>query len=519
MYTYRPLSRILHVSINPLETGARRFVVRVSKHYGLSLSQPSLEFVDVDITGDTKAYLDPKVLKDVNTDWGRECVALLQDFFSSVIRHIQAGERREALELLNHLSEPNETRLGLSRGKAQGKAIGPDLSTDIGNAITTSAAAKSGLLEDLEDTALFIPGISFDMVSDMTTNIIRSQLIKYTADMCAKYPKITLVADTYAGPVWDRHAHKWVVKYDAMPIAGIGPLLLVPKSIVRRKKATFDPGDYLQHHILPELQQREFAANSSLVEVLVNGKRRVTKLSVKRKAGIARPADAPDDAPVRPSKELNLEVTLDRPEILDEYRETKRRGTPPLTHEDLAEVTHSAPPDWDKLLADVLAVPAGRTDATRYHLCIEALLTALFYPALDFMRHEYPLNAGRKRVDITYDNIARSGFFDWVNRVVAAPAHEVYVECKNYAKDVGNPELDQLIGRFSVNRSRVGLMLYRSTADKARIDALCRDAALPQQGFILAIDDEDLAAMVAEREADPDDIRFRFLRQKYAQLV
>jgi hypothetical protein len=493
--------------------------MHVSEHFRLGLTQPSLEFVDVDVARDTKAFIDPKVLKDIDSVWANECVALLQDFFSTVIRKIIEGNQDEAVELLGKLSEPNETRLGLSRERANGSAVGDELSTDISDALASSEAARTGLLEDLEDTALFIPGISYDRISDMTTNIIRPQLIRYTELMMMKYPSIQATNDVYVGPIWDRHTHSWKVQYFNVPIADGRPILVVPKWLVRRKKTTFNPGDYLNYHILPELQEREFSANSSLVEVLKDGRRRVTKISVKRKEGLARKPDSSEDTPVRAAKDLNLEVTLSKPELLDEYRQENPHALPPLTHDELAEVTQTPLPDWDELLQKVLNIPTGRADATRYHLAVEELLTALFYPALDFMKHEYKINQGRKRVDITYTNIARNGFFDWVNRVVNAPAHEVYIECKNYTKDVGNPELDQMIGRFSDHRSRVGLMLYRSTTNQQQIDASCRDTALAGSGFILAISDNDLVRLVGERKRNPDSIDFPILREIYSRLV
>jgi hypothetical protein len=493
--------------------------MHVSEHFNLNLTQPSLEFVDVDVARDTKAFIDPKVLKDVDSAWANECVALLQDFFSTVIRKIIEDDKSIAIELLSKLNEPNETRLGLSRERANGSAVGSELSSQIGEALASSEAARTGLLEDLEDTALFIPGISYDRVSDMTTNIIRSQLVAYTEMMMLKYPNIHAVSDVYVGPIWDRHTHDWRVQYFSVPIADGRPILLVPKWLVRRKKTTFNPGDYLNYHILPELQEREFAANSSLVEILKDGRRRVTKISVKRKEGLVRQQDESDDTPVRAAKDLNLEVTLSKPELLDEYRQENPHAFPPLTHDEIAEVTHTQPPNWDELLRKVLNIPAGLADATRYHLAVEELLTALFYPALDFMKHEYKINQGRKRVDITYTNIARDGFFDWINRVVNAPAHEVYIECKNYAKDVGNPELDQMIGRFSNHRSRVGLMLYRSTTNQVQIDASCRDTALAGSGFILAISDNDLGRLVEDRKHNPDNVEFPFLREKYSRLV
>lgn len=98
--------------------------MRVSQFYDLGQTQPALEFVDVDIQADTRVYVDPRALRSIDSDWAHECVSLLQSFFSAVLDSIQSGRHKRALELLASLSEPNETRLGLSVGRAQGRGMG-----------------------------------------------------------------------------------------------------------------------------------------------------------------------------------------------------------------------------------------------------------------------------------------------------------------------------------------------------------------------------------------------------------
>jgi hypothetical protein len=45
--------------------------------------------------------------------------------FQQLITILQAGDIDNARELFRYLSEPNETRLGLSRNEPQGGGIGP----------------------------------------------------------------------------------------------------------------------------------------------------------------------------------------------------------------------------------------------------------------------------------------------------------------------------------------------------------------------------------------------------------
>lgn len=133
--------------------------MRVSEYYKLNRKQPSPDFVDVDITGDLAVFIDPRALRLLQSRWGDECVSLIQDFFQTVLISIKEKRNIDAQRLLLALREPNETHLGLSRGRSRGRALGRQSAWDVWRALTRSEAVKSGLLEDLEDTILMIEGI------------------------------------------------------------------------------------------------------------------------------------------------------------------------------------------------------------------------------------------------------------------------------------------------------------------------------------------------------------------------
>jgi hypothetical protein len=101
--------------------------VRISKYFKLGLTQASLDFVDVDTTGDTKVFLSPTAISALPSDWGNHCVYLIRNFFGQVLQMIKAGKNLSAEQLLLVLREPNETHLGLRRGnrKAAHLAKGP----------------------------------------------------------------------------------------------------------------------------------------------------------------------------------------------------------------------------------------------------------------------------------------------------------------------------------------------------------------------------------------------------------
>lgn len=460
----------------------------VSKHFKLGRNQATLDFLDVPIDKDIPVFVDPSSLRSLSTDWGHHCVSLLQSFFDTVLEAIRSGNDDRAKELLASLSERNEFHLGFSKGKSRGHALGPVSAEKIWDSLVKSKAAATGLLHDLEDTILFVDGLGPDMLSDAVCNIIRGPLIEYTQHACAYYG-IPLSPGVNSGPVWNPLSEKWEQSLIELPVTKHGPLILIPK-VIARVKQTYGAEEYYRHFLMPVLQQHHKDINSSLVHVLKGKKTKGMKKVYKKDLYDLYGAD----------KLASAKLTGTHPSALTNYKATKK-ATPshPLDHSALAKLESVPPPDFAALLANVVSVKPGNAGATAYEHAIEKLLSALLYPALAFPVKQDEIHDGRKRIDITYVNAAKDGFFEWLSRHYSAS--HIYIECKNYGKDVGNPELDQLSGRFSLSRGQVGILVVRSLADKALFLKRCKDTANDHRGFILVLDDADLKALVGERQS------------------
>jgi hypothetical protein len=476
--------------------------VRVSDYYKLGRTQPTLDFVDVDVRGDATVFLDPRALRLVRSPWADECVALIQNFFRTVLQAINEGNHKRARSLLQILREPNETHLGLSKGRARGRAIGRQSARDVWQALAKSEAVKSGLLEDLEDTILMVEGIAADIISDIATNIIREPLIRYT-QRAAEYYQIALDEQVDSGPMWNPLVREWHSELVALPVTKWGKLLLVPKVIVRRRM-DYDVDEYYRHYLLQYLREIELSANTELVHLLRDGRQRVTNKELIAKYGSG--------------KSAIVRETRRHPEILDQYRKAKRRVyQPPLDHSQIAESEGTPVPDWAALLHSLKRVPPGRESSTEFERAIESLLTALFYPSLTNPQVQYEIHEGRKRIDITYTNAATEGFFYWLALHYSAP--QVFVECKNYTRELGNPELDQISGRFSPSRGQFGIIVCRGFQDKQDFVERCRDTANDQRGFIVPVDDASLEQLVTERKTSIHPMEFSLLYQMFQPLI
>lgn len=477
--------------------------MRVSKYFKLARSQPTLDFVDVDYNKDTKLFLSPRALANLPSEWGDECVHLVQNFFGTVLECIKDGRNGEAEALLRALREPNETHLGLSRGTSRGRALGEGSAHDVWRALSYSKAAKSGLITDLEDTVLLIDGIGIDIISDMTTNIIRGPLIRYTQEIAGLY-EMRLSPGVPSGPVWEPQSKSWVEGFVDLPMTPVGKLLLVPKAIVRQHLA-YSLEDYYRNHLLVHLKQVELDANSALVDILKTTKARVVRRgSVEKKYG--------------KKKSDIIRETLVHPKVFEDYKNSRdQRPFNALGHEMLAAAQLSEKPNFRALYSAVRSVAPGRDQAKAYEVAVESLLSALFYPALTNPSAQHRIHQGKKIIDISYTNMAADGFFRWLS--LHYPAQKVVIECKNYNEKLSNNELDQMIGRFSPSRGKVGIIVCRDLGNKETFLTRCRETAKDDNGYIMALDDDGLSDLVEYRLGSDNFMEWKPLATQFQALI
>lgn len=476
--------------------------MKFSEYFKLNRNQPYLDFVDIPLHTDLPVFLEPGAIKSLVSPWGNELSSLLQTFFDTVLRLIRAGDNAKAQLLLSSLNERNEFHLGYSSGESRGHGFGSGSAETVWGALSKSNAAVTGLLKDLEDTALLIPGIGTDMISDAVCNIIRGPLIKYTQDMCVYYG-VPLTPGIASGPVWNPQEERWEESLIPLPMTDYGKVILVPKILVRHR-LTYQYDEYYRYYILPEMQYEHLKARSPLVEVLKDGSERVTKKSLIEKYGN--------------DKLAVVEQTRIRPNILQEYKDQKAAApSKPLTQEQLCEVEASDLPDLDPLVKELKSLAAGRDTAGRYEDIIEKILSVILYPSLCNPIKQHNIHEGRKRIDITYSNEAKSGFFYWLSMRYPCPL--VFVECKNYGKETGNPEVDQLAGRFSPSRGQVGFLICRTIENKELVYQRCIDTAKDRRGYMLALDDEDIVSLVESYKANTEDQTFKLLRDLWVRLI
>ncbi len=478
--------------------------MKISQYFGLNKSQYELDFVDIDTDQDIPLFLDPYFLSVRNDNWSINATRTVQSFFSHFLMLVRSGNEDQARALFSHLHEPNETCLGMSKGVPSGRGIGSQDADDIFDSIIRSRAVTTGVLGHLEDTRLFVEGVGKDKIPDMTTNIIRKDLIEYTQQQC-KLWGIPLTSNVPTGDMWDKVNRRWTNEYNEMLIVDGKKILLVPKLVVSyTDKHT--PDQYTQHFVLNFLQNEHLRMNSALVQTrrLKDGteKKFVTKKSIKES--------------MRIDKEYLKTFTENHPDVFKEFKDRLPERVSTIPQEEFADIDKNTVIDY--LIEKLQSINTGAQEATEYHKTVTGILELVFYPYIMSPVVENEIHNGRKRIDITFDNAAETGFFFRLSNTYGIPSQFIHVECKNYSKDVANPELDQLSGRFSPNRGQFGLMLCRTVDDMDRLLERCADTYSDSRGLIIPLIDDDLIFLLNEAKADREKFINQFLMERYRSI-
>ncbi|GHF49072.1 hypothetical protein HNQ07_002563 [Deinococcus metalli] len=482
--------------------------MKISQIFNLNKSQFELDFVDVDVSRDTQLFVDPYYISVRTDPWSVEASRTLHSFFQRIVSLLHAGDVKHAFSIFTNLSEPNETSLGMSKGMPSGRGAGEDNIKRIFDRLVKSRAVATGILEDLEDVRLFVPGVDKDKISDMATNIIRRHLIEYTQNQCNLW-SIPLRSEVTSGPMWIRETNSWEHEHTEMLVIEERKILLVPKGVVSYANA-YSGQEYHRHFVLNYLQAEHLRLDSLLVQRRVNkkgGERRwVTKKSI-------------IETGARADKEYLADFTLRHPEVFADFKANAKRKTRPLTNEELGAEIADVNAILDHLIQRFGQIPTGNEHASEYHKTVVATMEILFYPRLTSPQVERRINSDRKRIDITFDNSADAGFFKIIQTKHDLPCPYIIIECKNYKKDLANPELDQLIGRFSPNRGKMGFAICRSFDSLETFMERCRDTFSDSRNLIIPLTDADMIAMLEEKRGGESEPGEALLLDKLRDIV
>lgn len=285
--------------------------VLFTEFFNINREQKDLEFVDIYINADRKFFLDPAKLLNYDDAMSVQMSNSIVKYFEKLLQFVRKQDKFNSMKLLSGLREPKEIHLGYATNGYIGNAVGGVKGEKIYRKLSESNAVKTGLLKDLEESALLVDGINRDIISDITVMITKTYLIEFTQAQCKKYQVPMRMVK--AGKVWDEKKENWVEIETELPTYDNKPMILVPKKIVT-DKLMLDSQDFYRNELLSFVQDELMRADRSLIVVLKNGRRRcaITKKQLKA------------DTRFRYSKELIYKVIQKHPDLLKKYRYRKK---------------------------------------------------------------------------------------------------------------------------------------------------------------------------------------------------
>jgi hypothetical protein len=473
---------------------------RFSEHFGLKEKSEDLDFLDIYANQDIQLFLDPYGIAAIGSKWSQKCELHITGFFQFLIDSIKVGDKKAIKTLLNALHEVDEVALGYSSGRPSGRGIGGVQAKEIQAAFESSQAAMSGDIKDIADCALLIPGINRDKISDITANILKKPLIEFTQQQCKKYGiplKRVPINNTF-----DYDTLSFTSYYTELPIINGLPKILLPITSVRRDPQ-LSKDKYYRNFILEFLKAEHEHAGDALASILKNGRIVVRKKDLQEKFPL--------------STNFLYQFSKEHPSVLDKYKNELRRTAIkkeiPLLQPNKKILTAN---DRVGYLSNI---KAGNDDATNFHKLSFDNLIHILGVRISNPNSEVNINNGRKRIDIVFNNSDSSGFFKSLNQLHHIKCPKIFVECKNYGTEVGNPEIDQLQGRFSDKRGFFGILLCRSIADKPKMIERCKDVVNDRKGFILVLEDNDIITLLNFKEHQNEQAIDDFLSRKLDQLI
>lgn len=482
--------------------------MKITEKFKINKMQGELDFVNIDIDKDMQLYIDPYRISKLSGPFIDKANGIINNFFSYIIELLLSKNYDKINEIFTNFSEVNETCLGLSKNKPRGNGLGNKGTQVFLESIKRSRAIELGIMESLEDIKVFIPGVGSDRISDMTTNIIRKLLIEYTQEQC-KIFGIPLRSNVASGLYWDTNSRSWKQEYTDMLVIDNKRYLLVPKIIVTYGDR-ITSNDYFNHFVLDFLQNENIKKKSDLVQYRKGKKNKgeafVTKKDISEKQLKIKKGNSIE-------KDWLANFTNAHARVFKQFKEESFSKMKDVDYDEKRD-------EIAKYLINKLkSIKPGSKDANEYHITMICILEFIFYPHISNPKKEVEINDGRKRIDIVFNNSSISGFFYDLFEKYDIPAHFIMVECKNYSSDLGNQELDQLLGRFSKHRGKFGISTSRKTKDYNALIKRCNDIYSDTDNLIIPLLDKDIISILEKISNGDENAGLDLLLSKYTEIT
>jgi hypothetical protein len=444
---------------------------RLTDYHGISASQADLDFGIPFFNEDVPLYLDPFLLWKSPSLQDQSLHTFLINAFNHLGHLAGTGNLDAARETLIIASECDEIGLGSSATR-KGKRIGRAKADEILKLFSQVPQYKAKGFRHFEEIQFFVDGISKDRISDIACSFLKSFLIDFTVEQCAKL-KIPVIK-CQIEHVYDYRKNGFFSAQVELPVnpENSSPIILVPKRWLR-----FTPwinyDDYFVHHC---------------------------------------PQDDVSHKPEELTHVAVLNFNREHYGVVAGYITEKERTSEDCLNDPLFSQIPAL--SAKRKFSQIKKLPTGKDENAdiAYEKAIGELFPSLFYPHLDFAAIHSRTDSGVNIRDLIFynnrsDEFLKELFQDYQSR-------QIVFEMKN-VREISRDHVNQLNRYMTDELGKFGVLVTRNPLSKARMQSTL-DLWSGQRRCIITLTDEDVSQMVElfeSKQRRPLDV----LKKKYVE--
>lgn len=169
-------------------------------------------------------------------------------------------------------------------------------------------------------------------------------------------------------------------------------------------------------------------------------------------------------------------------------------------------------------LEEMKKLKPGKKHAPRYHDLILNILKIIFKNSLRKPTKEDPVAGGTQKVDITFQNYRERGFFKQLDEGYHIVCPNIFIECKNYNEDPGNPEFAQIQNRLNKKRGQFGIIVCRNIINEVSIRKR-QSNLVNDEKYVIIFIDSDIERLVSMKLEDKEDEIDSYIEKKFKELI
>ena len=295
---------------------------KVTKRFGIDLSQEGIDFIDVNLESDALLFLNPTLFGElVDIELAKKANQQVYSFFETALKFYSTNNKKEAIKLFNQSGETNAVHLGYSKTN-KGKGASEKALTKLFDTVLASKVLENRVLSNPISLVLFVEDFAEDRMSDLVISILKKELVEYTLAQAALHNVPIENDEINYGKYWEASTRSWrTLKNRCIKDQKGKPIIFIPKQIVS-KKFGFSAKNYLSKVIFEWRQSKHSEELSNLCKIKRDNNGKIIKVTPPTHSTLREiEIDKVYGMKRGKTKKYILDKTIDNPGLLDQFFE------------------------------------------------------------------------------------------------------------------------------------------------------------------------------------------------------